>query len=243
MKRYFSALKGACKLTQLTKYLSIFAILFFICNSGANCKPLSLAFYSACLIGGANVLTTFIVYGLAITYPFDFLTTATLLFAGILIGGVLLLYAKKNRCMRWEIIIYVLIALLPYIFLSPKYNWGTTAIYVILSSLLALPFCFAYNLAFVKRLSAAPHDYQIICLCGAAVISLIGVGRLLGTSAYYAISYYLLLFCTCVLGKRHAVTLSATLSIPLVVIRLSLMPMATYTIVGLMLYLTAEYGK
>lgn len=98
---------------------AVYAAAAVFSNCAISGVPLSLGLCFAMLLCGTNLITTPVIFVLASIVELNIFSSVTALFAGAFLCAIVFLYRRSGRKIKFEAIIYLIIALAPYAVFAP----------------------------------------------------------------------------------------------------------------------------
>lgn len=182
------------KLTYKTvlKYLGIAAI-FIIANKITDGAPLSLAYYIAFALTCALPVPTAIIYILT-SFIFSPETAIFTTFSAVLLCVIFSIYRSRKKRPKFELICYIAVALLPYIFGYTDTDFIKKLVYSAIIALLAFVLQAAFGLCFVKQFKRKGLSYEIVAFYIFVIFTSLGGINLFGYKLWYDIALTAVLY-------------------------------------------------
>ena len=235
------------------------SILLYLCfgaamvllNSAMQGVPLALGLYFSMLLCGTNLIITPILYLLASIIYLNWINSVICLFEAGFLCIVTLIYRGGKRKIKSEAIIFLAIALAPYIAFAP-FDSPTTYIENIYALkgiaagvvLLFTFFCFKTVYALLYRtMRCRLKEDELVC-CAVTYVALgTGIYNLTGFLIYTSLSAGVLIFCARLAKNPSAIIASMVASIPPALVTLSPDPVTAYVIAGVFMLLFSNAGR
>ncbi|MDE7159147.1 MAG: hypothetical protein K2N74_06210, partial [Clostridiales bacterium] len=239
------------KPTATLQYLLFTACCLMLNFALPQNEPVSFALFYAALACGLNPLFCGAGFLLASAPLLSLAATLCYLIQAAFLILVYTLYTRFARRPKFESVLFIAVAQLPFIFLYPHAGYEIfpfAAIYqkIILSALiLLLSFLFEGGLSailervFRCKLSAG----QLTEICLLWFFTGLGIISATGTAVYYALSLTALLVCAILLKNALCVPFALVLSLPLCVAGGSATPVAYFAAFSCAAVLFVPYGK
>lgn len=204
---------------------AIYTFLLICINRAVAGVPFSLGLCFAMLICGSNLIVTPVLYVLSTIVNLNLTVSLLSLFEGAFTCAVTLLYRRTHKKIRAEAAAYLLIALAPFIALSPwhggdAFSFVTENDYLIRAvaaiSVIAFGyFCFKTVYAALYRVYRCRLRGDEL-VCGAVVFTLFGVGlyRLIGEYACLCLGAGAVVFAVRLFRNPAAVIAALVLGLP-----------------------------
>lgn len=229
---------------------TISLVLLNMCIRGV---PLSLCLYFALLLCNTHIIITPILYCLASIVNLDLITSALSIFEGTFLCLIVFFYRRANRKIYFEGVVYLIIALAPYIAFAPLKTLNNLTFikneYVLRGCVAAsvLFFCFfaymsVHSIIF-RLLRCRLQEQEYICF--AIVYTAIGVGlyNFFGFFVYTAFVACSLIFFVRLTKSCASIIFALVLSLPPSIITLSPLPLTYYTIGATIVLIFAKCGR
>ncbi len=193
----------------------IFITLLFICfNNIINGAPFSLALLPGLFFARISPLFLLLSFFTVSLFCFSLKQALLLFISAIFLCVVFCFYQKKRKQIRFEIILFLAIALLPYCFgLNDGFDLKKV-VYSAVICLLAIVLLQGLNLVFVKKFNKKANKEQVVAYYVGSVCFLLGLINFFGiASVYLMVILTLLLFCYFYKDTR-AYTVALIVSLP-----------------------------
>lgn len=232
-------------------YLS-YAICAVLLNAAVKGVPLSLGLCFSMLLCGANAILTPAVYCLASAVHMNLAMGLFSLFEGGFLAAITFIYRRTDRKIKFEAVIYLAIALAPYIAFCPWLSGGNAILnnpYALkgiaaAGTLVFTFFCFrSVHSAIFRLLRCRPREDEIVCFavlyaaCGA------GLYNLAGNFVYTAVACALIIFCTRLARSPASLACALVFALPPAVIQYSPDPMTAFLIIACGALLFCNAGR
>lgn len=233
---------GGLTYKKFFKY--VFITLIFICfNKILNEEPLSLSLLPGLFYCGTNPIITLALFFIVSFCCFNFKTAIAIAFSAVCLCVIFCIYRKKNKALRFEIILYILLSLLPYYFGINSELFLQKAVYSVVICILSVVSIQGVDLVFIKRFNKKASKQQVIALYVDTVFFAFGLINFTSLATVYVIATFaLLLFCYFYKNAR-AYTMALVLSLPLALYTKQSSAIAVFVIYCAVVILFIERSK
>ena len=233
-------------------YLGYAAACIFL-NGAVSGVPLSLGLYFSLIICGGNLIVSPLLYIACSAVHVKLITFLCALFEGAFLAGIVALYRRTGKKIRFEAAVYALIALAPFVSLSDWNAGGALyfipddyAVRAVAAAVTVIFFLFCYKsvYALIFRLGRCLlREDELFSL--AALYAGIGTGivNLAGGFAYCAFSAFATAMCVRFFKSPAAVLCALAFSVPPAFTDLSLEYVTAYVIISAAALLFARTGR
>lgn len=214
--------------------------------------PLSFGLCFSMLLCGTNIIATPLLFAAASAINWNLTSSILAVYEGVFLSIIVLLYRKTERKIRVEAIIYIVIALAPYVIFSPWTGFGSmTEInpYIVKSIAAAIVgiftfFCFKCVYALLFRLYKCrlrEDEYVYI----AVIFTAIGTGlySLIGEPFYLCCVAAAIVYFTRLARSPVSIIIALVAAIPQAIVTLDLHPMTAYVIISAAALLFVNAGR
>ncbi|MBQ9709783.1 MAG: SpoIIE family protein phosphatase [Clostridia bacterium] len=226
----FKKLKRKFEAGKVLSVAVAFFAMVFLNNAGARGEPFSAALYFALLYSGAGVIT----YSMAYTASFLFTFSWDRLLCAIIANAVFCviygLFGRKKR-LGLPSIIFLPTALIPYVLIGDKGEYGRRLIVVAVITVLSIGMLSGIR-AVVKRAFRRPERSEILSLALVFVVTFTGGIKYMGTNGYKAVAVLCLAFFSALLSGEEGCFFSLVLAIPHAIYLKSVEILAPYLALG-----------
>lgn len=230
-----------------------YALILLALNSALTGVPFSLGLCFSMLVCGTNIIATPVLYVLASIISLDWITILLSLFEGGFLAVITFLYRRTGRKIRAEAIVYLAIALAPFIGVSRWSGAGGEA-YIhnpyLLKAIAALAiivftyFAFKSVFALLFRVCRCKlRADELICLAATSAVAGIGLYNLIGFYAYVSIAVGIIAFSVRLLKSPAAVIIACVAAVPCAVALLDLTPVTALVIISIITLSFCELGR
>lgn len=214
--------------------------------------PLALGLCFSMLLCGTNIIATPLLFAAASVINWNIISSILAVFEGAFLAVIVLLYRRTERKLRFEAIIYLVIALAPYVIFSPWTGFGSmTEInpYIVKSVAAAIAgiftiFCFksVYALLFrLYRCRLRENEYVYIAVLFTAIGT--GLYSLIGQPFYLCCIAAAVVFFTRLARSPVSIIIALVGAVPHAIVTLDLQPLTAYVIISVAALLFVNAGK
>lgn len=214
--------------------------------------PLSLGLCFAMLLCGTNIVATPLLFAAASAVNINLVYSLLSIFEGAFLSIIVLLYRKTERKLKFEAIVYLVIALAPYVIFSPWTGFGVmTGInpYIVKSvaaiiAVIFTFFCFksVYALLFrLYRCRLREDEYVYISVLFTAIGA--GLFSLAGEAFYLCCFAAAVVFFTRLARSPVVIIIALVFAIPNAIVTLDLQPLTAYVIISAAALLFVNAGR
>lgn len=232
-------------------YAAYAAAMVFI-NYALPEVPLSLGLCFSMLLCGTNIVTTPLLFVAATAINWNLTGAILAIYEGLFLSIIVFLYRRTERKIKFEAIIYLVIALAPYVIFSPWTGFGSmTGInpYIVKSAAAVVSaiftlFCFkcVYVLLFrLCRCRLREDEYVYI----AVVFTAIGTGlySLIGEPFYLCCMAAAIVYFTRLARSPVTIIIALVAAVPHSIVTLDLQPLTAYVIISAAALLFVNAGR
>ena len=214
--------------------------------------PLSLGLCFSMLLCGTNIIATPLLFAASSVVNWNLTASLLAIFEGAFLAVIVFLYRKTERKLRFEAIIYLVIALAPYVIFSPWTGFGSmTGInpYIVKSVAAAIAgiftlFCFksVYALLFrLYRCRLREDEYVYIAVLFTAIGT--GLYSLIGQPFYLCCVAAAVVFFTRLTRSPVAIIIALVGAVPNAIVALDLQPLTAYVIIAAAALIFVNAGR
>lgn len=214
--------------------------------------PLALGLCFSMLLCGTNVIATPALFIIASGVNFDVAFLLVSLFQGVFLAAITFLYRRTGRKIKFEAIIYLVIAFAPYVIFGEWSGFGAmTKInpYILKGIAAAVAgiftfFCFKSVYALLFRLYRCRlREDELVCL--AVVYAAIGAGlySLAGFTVYMCVFAAGVVFFTRLTRSPSTIILALVCALPYALVSLDLQPLTAYVVIATAALLFLNAGR
>ena len=214
--------------------------------------PLSLGLCFAMLLCGTNVIATPLLFAAASAVYLNLTCSLLAIFEGAFLAVIVFLYRKTERKLKFEAIVYLVIALAPYVIFSPWTGFGAmTGIspYIIKTvaacvTVIFTYFCFksVYGLLFrIYRCRLREDEYVYISVLFTAIGA--GLYTVAGEAFYICCFAAAAVFFTRLTRSPVTVIIALVCAIPHAIVTLNLQPLTAYVAIAAAALLFLNAGR
>ncbi len=228
-----------------------YAALCVFLNCVLDGTPLSLGLCFGMLLCGTNVIAVPVIFVLSSTICLDLITSAIFAFMGLFLGLIVFFYRRSGKKIKYEAIIYLIIALAPYVVFG-KWTGGeffTDNPYVLRSvaSVIVLAFSFfafksVYALLFRLERCRLRED-EFVCIAVAYAVCGAGASTLIGEPAYVCFTAFVTVLSVRLIRSPFAVIVALVTAVPCAVSSASLDPMTANIVICTLALLFSGAGR
>lgn len=220
-------------------------------NSAIKGVPLSAGILVSALLCGMSIITVSIEFTLASIVCLDIIYSSINLFMAVFLALIAFLYRRSGRKIRYEAVLYIVIALAPYVAFAPwlagdfiiKNVYALRSVAALITVIFGF-FCFrcVYSLLFRIQRCRLKEDELIsvsivFAVCGAGVISLVG------NTAYMCIAAGITVFAVRLARSPAAIIAAIVTALPCACIQLELTPITVFTVISAAALLFSGAGR
>lgn len=214
--------------------------------------PLSLGLCFSMLLCGTNIIATPLLFAAASLINWNITSSILAVFEGAFIAVIVLLYRRTERKLKFEGIIYLVIALAPYVIFYPWTGFGSmTGInpYIVKSVTAAITmvfalFCFRSVYALIFRLYRCrlrEDEYVYIAVLFTAIGA--GLYSLIGEPFYLCCVAATIVFFTRLTRSPVSIIIALVSAIPHTIVTLDFQPLTAYVIISAAALLFVNAGR
>ncbi|MDE7329708.1 MAG: hypothetical protein K2N30_01245, partial [Clostridia bacterium] len=230
---------------------AVFGIAMLAANCAVKGVPLSLGIAFAMLLCGMSVITTPILFVLASIVHLDLLLSLISLFAGAFLSAIAFLYRRTGKKIKLEALLYVLIALAPYVAFAPWLGGDFIidngyALRAIASAVVLIFgfFCFKTVYAVLYRVQRARlKEDELVCIAVVFAVCGAGAASLCGIPFYLCFSAGITVFAVRLTRSPAAIIIALVTALPCACIRLSAEPLTAFVIISSLSLLFSGAGR
>lgn len=214
--------------------------------------PLSFGLCFSMLLCGTNIIATPLLFAAASAVNLNFTASIIALFEGAFIAVIVFLYRRTERKIKFEAVVYLILAFAPYVIFSPWTGFGVMTElnpYIVKSIAATISgiftfFCFksVYALLFkLYRCRLREDEY----LCLAVLYTAIGAGlySLAGEAVYLCCVAAAIIFFTRLTRSPASIIISIVCALPPAAVTLDLQPLTAYVIIAAVALLFVAAGR
>ena len=214
--------------------------------------PLSLGLCFSMLMCGTNLIVTPLLYVAASAANLSLIYSALALFDGVFLSVIVFLYRRTERSLKFEAVVYLIIALAPYVIFSPWRGFGAMTdlnpyiIKVIAAAVAALftYFCFKSVYALLFRIYRCRlKEDELVCLAILFASAGTGLYSLAGQAFYLCFAAAVIAFFTRLARSPASVIIAIVLSLPHALVELNLEPLTAYVVISAAALLFLNAGR
>ncbi len=218
---------------RLFRFILILFISFLLKFSLLNCSVLVVPFFISLLYLGFPIIDCALAFFIPFLITLDLHLIIPSLVIALSLSLVFLIYRKKNKLVKSELIAYSLLACTLFIFLTHKGELLHKVIYLSISSVLTFVFISSSRIIFIKKFNYKLLGDEIACLSLFSLPLFLGIINLFNVETAKAISIFIILLTSNLFGGGISVACSVVLSIAPTIVTESLNYTAVYAIFGL----------
>lgn len=214
--------------------------------------PLSLGLCFAMLLCGTNILAVPGIYIIASVTNLNIVSSALAAFGAVFLGAVVFLYRRYSKKIKFEAVVYLIIALAPYVLFSPWRGFGAVSginPYIMKSVAAAVTgiftyFCFksVYALIFkLYRCRLREDEYVYLCVLYSAIGS--GLFTVAGEAFYLCCAAGATAFFTRLTRSPASIIIALVCAIPHALAMLDPMPLTAYVIISVAALVFMNAGR
>lgn len=230
---------------------SAYAALMCFLNFAIRGVPLSFGLCFAMLLCGTNIITTPVLFVIASAVNLDLIYSLVCLFMGAFLSVVVFLYRRSKRKIRLEAVVYLAIALAPFVTFAPvpagefliKNDYAIRGLASLVVAVFTF-FCFKSVYALLYRFQRCRlREDELVCL--AVVYSAVGVGAytILGSAAYTCFSALVIVFSVRLCRSPAALIIALVCALPAVAVEFSFSALTAYIIITTFALLFSGAGR
>ena len=222
-----------------SRYIFVFILFFLISNSTPDFAPISLALLTGLLYADFNKPTLLVMSVLPCLFPFSLSRLfITLCSSGLLI--TFFLFYKRKFKPRFELILYIAISMLPYLF------WGGISTKKAVYTSIILPFCFisivAVRVLFINKFSYKLTRDEFFSVSLFTCFISLGAISVLGQQIYKSLATLLILLGTLTAGTSGTI-LAFILALPASITASSPEPIAVFVCYSVISIALVDYSR
>ena len=214
--------------------------------------PLTLGLCFSMLLCGTNIIATPLLFAAASIVYLNFTCSILAIFEGTFLAIIVLLYRKTERKLKFEAIIYLVIALAPYVIFSPWTGFGAMtaispyivkAVAAVITAIFTF-FCFksVYALLFrLYRCRLREDEYVYISVLFTAIGA--GLFSLAGETFYLCCFAAAVVFFTRLARSPVTVIIALVCALPHAIVTLNLQPLTAYVVIAAAALLFVNAGR
>ena len=229
-----------------------YALAVVLINYALPEVPLSLGLCFSMLLCGTNIIATPLLFVAASAINWNLTSSILAIYEGVFLAIIVLLYRRTERKLRFEAIIYLVIALAPYVIFSPWTGFGSmTGINPYVVKLLAASiaaiftlFCFKSIYALIFRLYRCrlrEDEYVYIAVLFTAIGT--GLYSLIGEPFYLCCVAATAVFFTRLARSPVSIIIALVAAVPPAIVTLNLQPLTAYVIISTAALLFVNAGR
>lgn len=214
--------------------------------------PLSLGLCFAMLLCGTNIVATPLLFAVASAVNINLTYSLLTIFEGAFLAIIVLLYRKTERKLKFEAIVYLVIALAPYVIFSPWTGFGAMtdiSPYIVKSIAAVITvvftfFCFksVYALLFrLYRCRLREDEYVYIAVLFTAIGT--GLFSIAGEAFYLCCFAAVAVFFTRLARSPATIIMALVCAVPHAISTLDLQPLTAYVIISAAALLFVNAGR
>ncbi|MBD5632034.1 MAG: SpoIIE family protein phosphatase [Clostridia bacterium] len=231
---------------------ALYALAMVFANCALNGVPLSLGLMVSMLLCGTNIIVTPVLFALASIVNLNLILSLLSLFQAAFFGIIVFLYRRFQRKIRFEVLIYAVIALAPYVVFAPwlganeliitnEYALRGIAAGVIL---IFGFFCFksVYSLLFRVQRCRLKED-ELVCLSVTFAVCGAGMYSLIGKAFYYCFAAFVIVIAARLTRSPASLIVALLLALPPAMSGLDLKPLTVLIIISTAALLFSGAGR
>lgn len=230
---------------------SVYAAAMCFANRAINGVPLSFGLCFAMLLCGTNILLTPALFVLASIVSLDWIYSLICLFMGAFLCAVIFLYRRSKRKIKFEAIVYIVIALAPYVAFAPvpvgeffiKNEYAIKGIAALTVAVFTF-FCFksVYSVLFRLQRCRLRED-ELICLAVVYTVCGAGLHISLGEAAYTCFAVFITVISVRLCRSPFSLITALIAALPAAAVGFSLTPITVYIIITTAALLFSGAGR
>ena len=214
--------------------------------------PLSLGLCFSMLMCGTNIIVTPVLYVAASAANLNLTYSILALFDATFLSIIVFLYRRTNRKLKFEAVVYLTIALAPYVIFSPWRGFGAMTelnpyiIKVIAAAIAAIftYFCFKSIYAILFRIYRCRlKEDELVCIAVLFTAAGTGLYSLAGEAFYLCFVATVIAFFTRLTRSPASMIAALTLALPHSLVELNLEPLTAYVVISAATLLFLNLGK
>lgn len=231
---------------------AIYALAALTANCAVKGVPLSLGLCFSMLLCGANIFAVPAIYALASIVSLNLFSSLIALFQGVFLGIIVFLYRRTGRKIKLEAVVYLLIALAPYIIFAPWQGVGDFIIkneYALRGISAAVTviftfFCFKSVYACLFRMQRCRlKEDELICLAATFAVCGVGLYSLAGKAFYLCFAAFITVFAVRLTRSPAALICAPVLALPPAVAALEADYISAFIIITIAALLFSGAGR
>lgn len=230
-----------------------YALVLVALNASLPTVPFSLGLCFSMLVCGSNIIATPIIFLVASVINLDWIAILLTLFQGAFLTLITFLYRRTGKKIRFEAIVYIIVALAPYVAFARWQGIGglyfTDNVYI-LKTIAALAaavfafFCFRSVYALLFRLYRCRlRPDELICLAVLFAVAGVGLCNLTGLYPYICIAAGVTAFAVRLLKSPSAIIVACVAALPCAVTRLNFNFLTAFVLISVAALAFAELGR
>lgn len=230
---------------------AVYAAAAVFANCAVKGVPLSLGLCFGMLVCGTNIFATPIIYVLASIVNLDIFSSLTALFSGAFLCAVVFLYRHSGRKIKLEAILYLVIALAPYVVFAPppQGEYIITNAYALKAVAAAITlifsfFCFKSVYALLYRLQRCRlKEDELLCIAVTYAVCGTGMTFLLGLPVYLCFSAGVSVFFVRLLRSPAALIAAPVTALPCAAQLMEFTPITVFVLIYIAALIFAGAGR
>ncbi len=240
------------KINLKTVFLyAFFGGLMLAANCAVKGVPLSLGICFAMLLCGMNVIATPVLFALASIVHLNLVLSLISVFAGLFLSAVAFLYRRTGRKIKIEALVYISIALAPYVAFAPWLGGdffieNAYALRAIAAAVILIFgfFCFKTVYALLYRLERARlKEDELVCLAVVYAVCGAGAAQLCGTPFYVCVAAGITVFSARLSRSPACIIVALVTALPCALMELSFEPLTALVIISCLSLLFTGAGR
>ena len=203
--------------------------------------PLTIGLCFSMLLCGTNIIATPLLFAAASVVYLNYICSLLAIFEGAFLAIIVFLYRKTERKLKFEAIIYLVIALAPYVIFSPWTGFGAMTkispyIIKIIAAVITVIFTFfcfksVYALLFrLYRCRLREDEYMYISVLFTAIGA--GLFSLAGETFYLCCFAAAMVFFTRLARSPVTIIIALVCALPHAIVNLDLQPLTAYAVIA-----------
>ncbi len=231
---------------------ALYAIICLLLNCAVKGVPLSLGLFFAMLLCGTNIFATPILFVLSTAVTLNLYVSLIALAQAVFLTLIVFLYRRSGRKIKIEAIVYLLIALAPYVAFSPwlgateffiSNEYALRGIAAAVSAVFTL-FCFRSVYAVLFRLGRCRlKEDELICIAVVYTVTGAGLYSLAGATVYLCFAAAATVFFVRLTRSPACLIAALVLALPPAISTLSLQPVTALVIITTFSFLFSGAGR
>ena len=236
MKRIFT-LKSL-----VLSFLSLASSLFLSYVSN-EFPPLSLALLAANLYVGYSPIIALLTYLLPFLLSFDIVIILSAALGGAVVFAAFMICKRFKRKPKADLLLYLAVSLLPYIFLYKSPNYVLRLIIAAATVPLSYIFISAVRAWTIKGLKHRLSSDELVSAAILYALIMVGCANVFGATVVKLFGVFVILFFSAVAPFGYGLYSSAVVAIPLCIYSSSFTPLAVFAILALVCSVFVSYSK